>query len=152
MSERTDTAHTPTADQAEGADAVGTTNTITGSTGGTVVPMRPRGGEQSKPERPTLDRLWREVLGEEMRRHRTARKERLRDTADRAGISPQYLSELERGMKDPSSEMLEAVAGALGKSSFELTRSAIRAWGSQGSRGAASPATNAGGAVLMCAA
>jgi transcriptional regulator with XRE-family HTH domain len=61
-------------------------------------------------------------------RHRTARKERLRDTADRAGISPQYLSELERGMKDPSSEMLEAVAGALGKSSFELTRGAIRSW------------------------
>ncbi|WP_367273313.1 helix-turn-helix domain-containing protein [Corynebacterium sp.] len=81
-------------------------------------------------------------------RHRTARKERLRDTADRAGISPQYLSELERGMKDPSSEMLEAVAGALGKSSFELTRGAIRSWAPT------SPATTTGtgGAVLMCAA
>lgn len=32
---------------------------------------------------------------------------------ERAGISPQYLSEVERGVKDPSSEILAAVAGAL---------------------------------------
>jgi transcriptional regulator with XRE-family HTH domain len=33
-------------------------------------------------------------------------------TAARAGISPQYLSEIERGLKDPSSEILAAIAGA----------------------------------------
>jgi transcriptional regulator with XRE-family HTH domain len=44
---------------------------------------------------------------------RTARGERLDDTAARAGISPQYLSEVERGRKDPSSEMIAAVVGAL---------------------------------------
>ncbi|MGO1948297.1 MAG: helix-turn-helix domain-containing protein [Mycobacteriaceae bacterium] len=71
------------------------------------------------------DRLWREALGEEIHRQRTRREDRLKDTAERAGISPQYLSELERGMKDPSSEVLEAVAGALGKSSFELVRSTV---------------------------
>ena len=33
--------------------------------------------------------------------------------AERAGVSMQYLSEVERGLKDPSSEMLQAIAGAL---------------------------------------
>ncbi|HIW91793.1 MAG TPA: helix-turn-helix transcriptional regulator [Candidatus Corynebacterium avicola] len=94
-----------------------------------VVPLRPRDdrpapSERSpRPERPA--RLWREALGDEIRRQRMRRKDRLKDTAERAGISPQYLSELERGMKDPSSEILEAVAGALRKSSFDLVRSTI---------------------------
>lgn len=85
-----------------------------GSPASNVVQFRPR----------TPDKLWREALGEELHRQRTARKDRLKDTAERAGISPQYLSELERGMKDPSSEVLEAVAGALGRSAFDLVRSA----------------------------
>ena len=58
--------------------------------------------------------LFRHELGAHMRRLRHARGERLSDTAERAGISPQYLSEIERGHKDPSSEMLAAIAGALG--------------------------------------
>jgi transcriptional regulator with XRE-family HTH domain len=60
-----------------------------------------------------MDELWRRVLGGELRRMRTARGERLDDTAARAGISPQYLSEVERGRKDASSEMIAAVIGAL---------------------------------------
>jgi transcriptional regulator with XRE-family HTH domain len=40
--------------------------------------------------------------------------ETLAETAARAGISPQYLSEIERGRKEPSSEMIAALAGALG--------------------------------------
>ncbi|MEJ2871435.1 helix-turn-helix transcriptional regulator [Actinomycetospora sp. OC33-EN08] len=58
--------------------------------------------------------LWREVVGRRLRAVRRDRGERLADTAARAGISPQYLSEVERGRKDPSSETLAAVAGALG--------------------------------------
>ncbi len=58
--------------------------------------------------------LFRHELGGFLRELRHRRGERLADTADRAGISPQYLSEIERGLKDPSSEMLAAVAGALG--------------------------------------
>lgn len=58
--------------------------------------------------------LFRHELGAHLRRLRHARGERLTDTAERAGISPQYLSEIERGLKDPSSEMLAAIAGALG--------------------------------------
>ena len=42
-------------------------------------------------------------------------------TAARAGIAPQYLSELERGRKDPSSEILAAVVGALGTSIAEIS-------------------------------
>ena len=64
--------------------------------------------------------LWREVVGRRLRALRQARDERLADTAARAGCSPQYLSELERGLKDPSSEILAAVAGALGRSLGEV--------------------------------
>lgn len=48
--------------------------------------------------------------------------EKLTETAGRAGISPQYLSEVERGRKEPSSEMIAALAGALGTSVGGLTR------------------------------
>ena len=60
-----------------------------------------------------LEPLWREVLGSRLRALRTERDETLAQTADRAGISPQYLSEVERGRKEPSSEMIAALAGAL---------------------------------------
>ena len=43
------------------------------------------------------------------------------ETAGRAGISPQYLSEIERGRKEPSSEMIAALAGALGTTLIQLT-------------------------------
>ena len=58
--------------------------------------------------------LWRETLGECLRRLRRERGETLVETAERAGVSPQYLSEMERGIKEPSSEMIAAVGGALG--------------------------------------
>ena len=71
------------------------------------------------------ERLWRELVGEELHRERSARGERLKDVAERAGVSMQYLSEIERGLKDPSSEMLQAIAGALDLSVRELaTRTA----------------------------
>jgi transcriptional regulator with XRE-family HTH domain len=60
-----------------------------------------------------LEPLWREVLGSRLRALRTDRDETLARTAERAGISPQYLSEVERGRKEPSSEMIAALAGAL---------------------------------------
>jgi transcriptional regulator with XRE-family HTH domain len=58
--------------------------------------------------------LWREVLGKALRAARDEQGGRLVDVAERAGISPQYLSEIERGRKEPSSEMIAAVTGALG--------------------------------------
>ena len=65
--------------------------------------------------------LWREVVGAQLLDERRDRGQRLVDVAARAGVSPQYLSELERGRKDPSSEVLAAVVGALGLSMHELT-------------------------------
>ena len=76
------------------------------------------------PTPPAPEPLWREALGEQLRTERLDRGERITDVAHRAGISPQYLSELERGRKDPSSEMLSALCGALRISVLQLTRRA----------------------------
>jgi DNA-binding XRE family transcriptional regulator len=65
--------------------------------------------------------LWREVLGQRLRTLRLDQQETLAETAGRAGISPQYLSEIERGRKEPSSEMIAALAGALGTTLIGLT-------------------------------
>lgn len=98
-----------------------------------VVRLRPRLAPQAEPEpqpqpepqsRP--EPLWRQVVGEQLRTERTDRELRIADVAARAGVSPQYLSELERGRKDPSSEVLSAVSGALGLSVLEITRRAGR--------------------------
>src|SRR3954470_3219534 len=64
--------------------------------------------------------LWRDVLGDRLRTLRHERGETLGDIASRAGVSPQYLSEMERGLKEPSSEMIAAVAGALDVTLGEL--------------------------------
>ncbi len=53
------------------------------------------------------------MVGERLRHLRHLRGETLDQTARRAGISPQYLSEIERGVKEPSSEMIAAITGAL---------------------------------------
>ncbi|WP_425956655.1 helix-turn-helix domain-containing protein [Xylanimonas sp. McL0601] len=65
--------------------------------------------------------LWRHALGDHLRRLRHRRGRTLHDVARRAGVSPQYLSEMERGVKEPSSEMIAAVAGALEVSLVDLT-------------------------------
>jgi len=60
------------------------------------------------------------VLGRRLRVLRQEQQETLAETAARAGISPQYLSEIERGRKEPSSEMIAALAGALGTTLIDL--------------------------------
>jgi DNA-binding XRE family transcriptional regulator len=70
---------------------------------------------------PAQEPLWREVLGRRLRALRQDRDETLSETASRAGLSPQYLSEVERGRKEPSSEMIAALAGALGTTLTTLT-------------------------------
>jgi len=67
-----------------------------------------------------VEPLWRESVGRELREERVASGKRLVDVATDAGVSPQYLSEVERGLKDPSSELLAAIAGALGLSVAEI--------------------------------
>lgn len=81
------------------------------------------GRERGKPaaKSPAREPLWREALGEQLRSRRLDLGEKLTETAGRAGISPQYLSEVERGRKEPSSEMIAALAGALGTTLSGLT-------------------------------
>jgi len=64
--------------------------------------------------------LWRHVLGEVLRGERLDQERILTEVAARAGVSPQYLSEIERGRKEPSSEILGSVAGALGLELFDV--------------------------------
>jgi len=56
----------------------------------------------------------RTVVGATLRRRRQSQARTLREVADAAGVSLTYLSEVERGRKEPSSEVLEAVCAALG--------------------------------------
>ncbi|WP_436844810.1 helix-turn-helix domain-containing protein [Streptomyces roseoverticillatus] len=80
-----------------------------------VIPLRPAG------EPPlTREPLWRDVLGDVLRRERLAQKRTLKDVADAGRISMPYLSEVERGRKEASSEVLAAAAQALGLSLAEL--------------------------------
>lgn len=90
---------------------------------GQVVPLR----QPEHPQRdPQPEPLWRELVGDQLRRERLTREERLVDVAERAGVSTQYLSEVERGLKDPSSEMLHAITGALGLTVRQLVVRATR--------------------------
>ncbi|GAA1501601.1 helix-turn-helix domain-containing protein [Nocardioides humi] len=72
-------------------------------------------------EQSAAEPLWRDLVGRRLRDLRRERGETLTETAGRAGISPQYLSEIERGVKEPSSEMIAAVLGALGTTLLDLT-------------------------------
>ena len=67
------------------------------------------------------ERLWRELVGEQLRAVRSARGETLRDVASSARVSPQYLSEIERGLKEPSSEILAAIGESLDTTLLDLT-------------------------------
>ncbi|MEW5352283.1 XRE family transcriptional regulator [Streptomyces sp. 16-176A] len=58
--------------------------------------------------------LWRDLVGDVLRRERLAQERTLKDVADAARISMPYLSEIERGRKEASSEVLAAAAQALG--------------------------------------
>ena len=57
--------------------------------------------------------ILREMIGSELREMRTDKNLTLRNVADDATVSYSYLSELERGQKEASSEILAAICGAL---------------------------------------
>lgn len=57
--------------------------------------------------------LLREVIGDVLRRSRTTQGRTLREVSDSARVSLGYLSEVERGRKEASSELLGAICGAL---------------------------------------
>ena len=74
------------------------------------------------------------ALGNLLRRRREEAERSLSELAEAAELSPAYLSELERGLKDVSSERLIAIARALELPVAELYLDLARSLGSQAAR------------------
>jgi transcriptional regulator with XRE-family HTH domain len=72
--------------------------------------------EQTRRPRPLL----RHIVGHVLRRTRLAQGRTLADVARSARVSVPYLSELERGRKEASSEVLAAICEALGIDLYDL--------------------------------
>ena len=64
--------------------------------------------------------VLRQVVGETLRALRLRQRRTLREVSSSARVSLGYLSEVERGQKEPSSELLAAIAGALDVELSEL--------------------------------
>ncbi len=105
---------------------------------------RPRGAAQQ----PGL--LWRELAGQVLRSERVENGWTLQHVAARAGVSPQYLSEVERGRKDPSSEMLESICGAVGLRLVDLLSHSVHVLGAARTS-IASPHVRPSGVTSMAA-
>jgi transcriptional regulator with XRE-family HTH domain len=75
--------------------------------------------ERLREEQTIMTALLREVIGDVLRRARTEQGRTLREVSDSARVSLGYLSEVERGRKEASSELLSAICGAL---DFPLSR------------------------------
>lgn len=67
--------------------------------------------------------VLRELLGSTLREERVAQRRTLREVSASAKISLGYLSEIERGQKEASSELLLAISEALG---LPLSRILVR--------------------------
>jgi transcriptional regulator with XRE-family HTH domain len=64
--------------------------------------------------------LFQEALGEVIREERLAQGKTLRDLSSLGFVALGYLSEIERGQKSASSEIIEMLANGLGKPTYEL--------------------------------
>jgi transcriptional regulator with XRE-family HTH domain len=58
--------------------------------------------------------LLRQVIGDTLRAQRLAQRRTLREVSTAAKVSLGYLSEVERGQKEASSELLSSICDALG--------------------------------------
>lgn len=66
--------------------------------------------------------LLRRVIGDALRARRQGQHRTLREVSTAANVSLGYLSEIERGQKEASSELLAAICDALGAQLSELLR------------------------------
>jgi len=80
-----------------------------------------------------------ETLGDYLREQRVSARLSLRQPAEQAGVSNPYLSQIERGLRRPSAEVLQQLAKALRISAEQLY---IRA-------GIVAPAEGIGGSVEL---
>lgn len=90
-----------------------------------VTPMRPASGPRMRPAKtvgysrgmaptPAAPSLLRSEIGDVLRSLRQDQGRTLREVSSQAQVSLGYLSEVERGQKEASSELLQAITGALG--------------------------------------
>jgi transcriptional regulator with XRE-family HTH domain len=91
---------------------------VLGFPGGGARPQRPQPSRPPQPPQPPQRRqpsrpLARTIIGDVLRRTRRAQGRTLADVARQAKVSLPYLSELERGLKEGSSEVLAAICDAL---------------------------------------
>ena len=82
------------------------------ATKGTAM-SEPRDGQQPQQGDRQRRPLLRTMLGDKLRRTRLEQGRTLADVARAARVSMPYLSEVERGRKEASSEVLAAICGAL---------------------------------------
>lgn len=68
--------------------------------------------------------LLRRVIGDALRARRQGQHRTLREVSTAANVSLGYLSEIERGQKEASSELLSSICDALGAQLSELLREA----------------------------
>jgi len=66
--------------------------------------------------------LLRHVIGDALRARRQAQQRTLREVSTAANVSLGYLSEIERGQKEASSELLSSICDALGAHLSEVLR------------------------------
>ena len=99
-------------DAIEPIDAAGP-SAITGPSGSTEPAAVPVPSRATEP-------LLRELVGAVLREERLRQGRTLARLAAASGVSMQHLSDVERGRKDPSSEVLAAITGALGLSVYEI--------------------------------
>ena len=72
--------------------------------------------------RRTQEVSLREAIGHVLRDVRTHDHKTLREVSEKAGVSLGYLSEVERGQKEASSELLSSIAQSLGVSTAQMLR------------------------------
>jgi hypothetical protein len=81
---------------------------------GSRSPGNVEGAEAHDDTNPSMhDPRWSEVLGAVLREERRRQQRTLADVAERAAVSLPYLSEVERGRKEISSDLLAAVITSL---------------------------------------
>ena len=77
--------------------------------------------------------MVRPTLGDVIRRQRELHRLSLRETARLSGISNPYLSQIERGLRDPSEDVVEGIASALDVTAQTLFKAAGVTLGDEGS-------------------